>query len=82
MDSNPGKASKPTNPLDGVFKPRSVAVIGASRREGSIGHKIFINLLDALSEAKSFLLTPRLMALLGSRHMLRSWTYRSRSIWQ
>lgn len=32
--------------LDPVFHPRSVAVIGASRRPGSIGHEIFRNLLN------------------------------------
>lgn len=32
--------------LDAVFKPRSIAVIGASRKAGSIGHTIVSNLLD------------------------------------
>src|SRR5204863_1757043 len=31
--------------LDAIFRPRSVAVIGASRRPGSIGAAIFRNLL-------------------------------------
>lgn len=31
--------------LDALFRPRSVAVIGASRREGSIGRQIVTNLL-------------------------------------
>ena len=33
------------NGLDAIFRPRSVAVIGASRRPGSIGAAIFKNLL-------------------------------------
>jgi acetyl coenzyme A synthetase (ADP forming)-like protein len=32
--------------LDGLFRPRSVAVIGASRRPGSIGRQIVANLVD------------------------------------
>ena len=33
--------------LDGLFRPRSVAVVGASRRPGSIGAQIMANLLRA-----------------------------------
>jgi acetate---CoA ligase (ADP-forming) len=33
------------NRLEAVFRPKSVAVIGASNREGSVGHAIFKNLL-------------------------------------
>lgn len=32
--------------LDAIFRPRSVAVIGASRRPGSIGRQVFTNLLE------------------------------------
>ncbi|MBL9076245.1 MAG: acetate--CoA ligase family protein [Planctomycetes bacterium] len=34
-----------TRGLDGIFRPRSVAVIGASRREGSIGRQVVANLI-------------------------------------
>lgn len=33
-------------PLDAIFRPRSIAVIGASRRRGSVGHEILRNLTD------------------------------------
>ena len=33
------------NGLDGLFRPRSVAVVGASRREGSIGRQVVSNLI-------------------------------------
>ena len=33
--------------LDTLFAPTSVAVIGASRREGSVGHTLFRNILSA-----------------------------------
>ena len=32
--------------LDAIFRPRSIAVIGASRRRGSIGHEILHNLIE------------------------------------
>src|SRR5512136_1126970 len=31
--------------LDFIFKPKSIAVIGASNREGSVGHALFRNVL-------------------------------------
>lgn len=34
------------HPLDALFRPRSVAVVGASRRRGTIGGEIFHNLLS------------------------------------
>jgi acetyltransferase len=33
-------------PLDAIFRPRSIAVIGASPRRGSIGHEILHNLVE------------------------------------
>jgi len=32
--------------LDKLFKPDSIAVVGASRKEGKTGHEIFVNLLQ------------------------------------
>ncbi|MDX1660346.1 MAG: acetate--CoA ligase family protein [Gemmatimonadota bacterium] len=34
------------HPLDAIFQPRSIAVIGASRKRGSVGHEILRNLTD------------------------------------
>ena len=39
------KPAKNNESLDAILKPRSVAVIGASRRQGSIGYQILHNLL-------------------------------------
>jgi len=39
--------------LDAVFRPRSIAVIGASRERGSVGAEIFHNLLEHGSRAPS-----------------------------
>jgi len=52
----PGKNAESLNAL---LKPRSVAVIGASRREGSIGNKIFTNLLDASFKGPVFPVNPQ-----------------------
>jgi len=39
------RQSPVANSLDFFFKPRSVAVVGASTREGSVGHALFRNVL-------------------------------------
>ncbi len=44
--------------LDYIFRPRSVAVIGASRRKGSIGHVILHNILTGEFNGKVFPVNP------------------------
>ncbi|QNT76015.1 acetate--CoA ligase family protein [Dehalogenimonas etheniformans] len=44
--------------LESLLKPRSVAVIGASRREGSLGNKIFNNLLESDFKGPVFPINP------------------------
>jgi len=34
------------HPLDAILRPRSIAVVGASRQAGTIGHQIVSNLLQ------------------------------------
>lgn len=50
---------RPTESLDAVFRPRSVAVIGASRRPGSIGREIVKNLLEMDFAGPVFPVNPR-----------------------
>lgn len=45
--------------LDYLFRPRSVAVIGASRHKGSIGHEILHNILLAEFDGKVFPVNPK-----------------------
>ena len=45
--------------LDAIFRPRSVAVIGASRRPGSIGAAIFRNLLKQGFEGPVYPVNPQ-----------------------
>lgn len=51
------KHGRPTN-LDAIFRPRSVAVIGASRRPGSIGWQVLHNLVAGGFEGKVFPVNP------------------------
>ncbi|HEU5182339.1 MAG TPA: acetate--CoA ligase family protein [Candidatus Polarisedimenticolia bacterium] len=44
--------------LDAIFRPRSVAVIGASRREGSIGGEILAKLLEGGFEGAVYPVNP------------------------
>lgn len=44
--TDPPARSGAPEPLDAIFRPRSIAVVGASRRRGSIGHEILHNLVE------------------------------------
>ncbi|HXS09773.1 MAG TPA: CoA-binding protein, partial [Candidatus Krumholzibacteria bacterium] len=45
--------------LDAIFKPRSIAVIGATSRPGSIGRQILVNLFAYEFNGKIFPVNPR-----------------------
>jgi len=45
--------------LDAIFKPRSIAVIGATPRPGSIGRQILVNLFQYEFNGKIFPVNPR-----------------------
>ena len=40
--------------LDRIYKPRSIAVVGASQRQGSIGNAVMANLIDGRFAGKLF----------------------------
>jgi len=44
--------------LDGIFKPNSIAVIGASGKKGTIGHSILHNLIEYSFNGKVFPVNP------------------------
>jgi acetyltransferase len=46
------------NPLDPVLKPKAIAVVGASRREGSIGREILHQLVEYEFHGKLFPVNP------------------------
>ena len=49
----------PVNPLDAILKPNSIAVVGASRREGSIGREILHQLIEFDFHGKLFPVNPK-----------------------
>lgn len=51
-------APMPATPFDALFRPRTVAVIGASRKPGSVGRQIFDNLLAGGFEGAVFPVNP------------------------
>lgn len=49
----------PRHSLDAIFKPRAVAVIGASRRRSSIGREVIRNLIEFEYAGKVFPVNPK-----------------------
>jgi acetyltransferase len=45
--------------LDGIFRPKSIAVIGASTKKGTIGREILHNLIESEFNGKVFPVNPR-----------------------
>ncbi len=55
------------SPLDYFFSPASVAVIGATDREGSVGRTVVSNLLAATYKGRVYAVNPRRTELFGQR---------------
>ncbi len=53
------------HPLDCIFRPRSVAVIGASEREGSVGRTLLWNLIRSPFGGPVFPVNPQRHSVLG-----------------
>jgi acetyl coenzyme A synthetase (ADP forming)-like protein len=47
------------HPLDSIFKPQAIAVVGASRRPGSIGREVLHNLIEFNFHGKVFPVNPK-----------------------
>ena len=45
--------------LDPVFRPRTIAVIGASRTPGSVGHQVLKNIVEGGFSGSVFPVNPR-----------------------
>lgn len=54
-----------THGLDGIFRPRSVAVVGASRREGSIGRQVVANLIAGGFQGPVYPVNPKAEVVLS-----------------
>jgi len=67
-ESSPlGGATARRAALDAIFQPRSVAVIGATNREGSVGRATLANLINASFQGRIYPVNPRLSEILGHR---------------
>ncbi|HEY4753003.1 MAG TPA: CoA-binding protein, partial [Candidatus Limnocylindrales bacterium] len=53
------------NPLDAIFHPRSIAVVGATEKEGSVGRTILWNLLSSPFGGTVYPVNPTRQAILG-----------------
>jgi acetyltransferase len=53
------------HPLTPFFKPKTVALIGASEREGSVGRTTLVNLLSGGFKGKIFVVNPKRDQILG-----------------
>jgi len=53
------------HPLDAVFKPRNVAVIGATPREGTVGRTVLANLCASSFGGKVWPINPKHQEILG-----------------
>lgn len=55
------------NALDSFFRPKSVAVIGATDREGSVGRTVLVNLIDGKYPGQVYSVNPHRPEVLGVR---------------
>lgn len=51
--------SDPAHSLDGILKPKSVAVVGASNKEGSIGYEVIHKIVEMGFKGKVFPVNPK-----------------------
>ena len=54
-------------PLDAIFRPQSIAVVGATETEGSVGRTITQNLLDGTWEGNLYLVNPGRWRVFGEK---------------
>jgi acetyl coenzyme A synthetase (ADP forming)-like protein len=53
------------NNLDSVFYPRSIAIIGASRQPGNVGHSLLANIIDSRFQGIVYPVNPKAKGILG-----------------
>ena len=65
--SRPTDRSEPRRPLEAIFAPRAVAVIGASEKAGSVGRSILWNLISSPFGGTVYPVNPNRPNVLGIR---------------
>ena len=53
------------NNIDSIFYPKSIAIIGASREPGSVGHSLLANIIDSRFQGVAYPVNPKAEAILG-----------------
>ena len=53
------------NRLDSLFYPKSIAVIGVSRKPGSVGHSLLANIIDSRFQGIVYPVNPKARGILG-----------------
>jgi acetyl coenzyme A synthetase (ADP forming)-like protein len=53
------------NKIDSIFYPKSIAIIGASRQQGSVGHSLLANIIDSRFQGVVYPVNPKAQAILG-----------------
>ena len=59
-------SSAPAKSLDAFFQPRSVAIIGATEREKSVGRAVSANLIGGPFQTRTYLVNPKHTTVLGN----------------
>lgn len=60
-----GNVEAEAHPLDGIFRPRGIAVVGASERAGSVGRQLMWNLLSSPFGGTVYPVNPKRPNILG-----------------
>lgn len=67
MAEGPSRVLEGVRDLRPILEPQSVAVIGASRRVGSVGYSVFSNLLSGGFTGVAYPVNPRVLSICGVR---------------
>lgn len=67
MNGSDATVTENRSALDGLFSPKSVAVIGATGREGTVGRTVFENLCHGTFRGKVYAVNPKRTEVLGFR---------------
>ncbi|MDN3505528.1 MAG: GNAT family N-acetyltransferase [Rhabdochlamydiaceae bacterium] len=67
IDPSQNFLKRNTNPLDGFFKPKSIAIVGATEKPNSVGKTLVTNLIDYNFEGDILPVNPKYETLLDKK---------------
>lgn len=65
QEKNSNTSDRNTRPLDSIFCPQSIAIIGASRVPGSVGQSLLANVIDSRFQGIVYPVNPKAKGVLG-----------------